>query len=60
MLAILKFPSLIKEYYRFGLLGIYYKCYEIKYVPIPFHIFYKNSYKLYKRRNQLRRCNRYD
>lgn len=60
MLAVVKYPSLIKEHYRVGLLGLYYTCYEIKYVPIPFHNFYKNSYKLHKRRNQLRGGNRYD
>lgn len=60
MISILKFPSLIKEFYRKGLFNLYYKCYEIEYIKLDFHNFYKNIIRPIKRKNQLRGCNRYD
>ncbi len=63
MIAVLKFPSLIPEYYRLGWFGFYDRCYTIKYIKIPFHKGYNYCHKIckdIKRRNQLRKCNRYD
>lgn len=54
-----EYPSLIKEMYRIGF-GIMFRVYHLKYVKIPFHNFYINQPRKIERRNQLRRCNRYD
>ena len=60
MMSIVKYPSLIKEMYRVGLLGLMFRVYQLKYVRIPFHNFYINQPRKIERRNQLRKCNRYD
>ncbi len=60
MISIVKYPSLIKEMYRIGLLGLMFRVYQLKYVKIPFHNFYINQPRKIERRNQLRKCNRYD
>lgn len=60
MISIIEYPSLIKESYRIGLFGLMFKVYHLKYVKIPFRNFYINQHRKIKRRNQLRRCNRYD
>ena len=59
MMLIVEYPSLIKEMYRIGF-GIMFRVYHLKYVKIPFHNFYVNPPRKIERRNQLRRCNRYD
>lgn len=59
MLSIVEYPSLIKEMYRIGF-GIMFRVYHLKYVKIPFHNFHINQPRKIERRNQLRRCNRYD
>lgn len=60
MLSIVEYPSLIKEMYRIGLFDLMFRVYHLKYVKVPFHNFYTNQPRKIKRRNQLRRCNRYD
>lgn len=60
MISILEYLSLIKEMYRIGLFGLMFRVYHLKYVKIPFCNFYINQHRKIERRNQLRRCNRYD
>lgn len=60
MISIVKYPSLIKEYYRYGVFGIPYRVFEVVYIKLKFHNFYSNIHKTIIRRNQLRGGNRYD